>query len=472
MATELRQQLDSATIAKFRSGLTGALLELDDPGYEAARAVQNGMIQCRPALIAQCRGVADVVACVNFAREQNLLVAVRGGGHNVAGNALCDGGLVIDLSAMRAVRVDVSAKTVRAEGGATWADVDRETQAFGLATTGGNISTTGIAGLILHGGMGHLRRKYGFSVDNLLSVDVVTADGQLHTASASEHADLYWAMRGAGSNVGVVTSLEFRLHPVGPVVALCAPVYSAADAPQVLAAWRDFMTTAPDEVNSSGIIWSVPAVEGFPAALHGAPIVVPMAVYAGPDDEGERVLQPLRELGTPLLDLSGSLPYTTLQASFDFAFPKGGMYYFKSHHVDHLNDDLIAELCVIASARPSPQSPIVIWRQGGAIGRVGPQETPLAGRDAPFLVSFDGAWTDPADNERNIAWARDAWAAMQRHSSGGLYLNFAGFGEEKEELVRSGYGANYERLVQIKTKYDPTSLFRVNQNIRPALVGR
>jgi hypothetical protein len=237
----------------------------------------------------------------------------------------------------------------------------------------------------------------------------------------------------------------------------------------VLAAWRDFMTTAPEEVSSSGIIWSVPAVEGFPEALHGAPIVVPMAVYAGPADEGERVLQPLRELGTPLLDLSGLLPYTALQASFDFAFPKGVMYYFKSRYVDRLSDELIGELCAIASARPSPQSLIVIWHQGGALGRIGPRETPLARRDAPFLVSFDGAWTDPVDNERNVAWARDAWAAMQRHSSGGLYLNFAGFGEEKEDLVRAGYGPNYERLVQVKTKYDPGNLFRVNNNIRPSL---
>jgi FAD/FMN-containing dehydrogenase len=469
MATAVTQRLDAETIEHFRARLKGPLLQPDDPGYETARAVQNAMIQRRPALIAQCRGVADVIACVNFARERELLVAIRGGGHNAAGNGVCDDGLVIDLSGMRAVRVDPAARTARVEGGATWADLDRETQAFGLATPGGNISTTGVGGLTLHGGMGHLRRKYGFSVDNLLAVDVVTADGQLRTASATENADLFWAMRGAGSNFGVVTSLEFQLHPVGPLVALCAPVYPAADAPRVLAAWRDFAASAPDEVSSIGVLWSVPAVEEFPEELHGAPMVIPFAVYAGPADEGERLMQPLRELGTPLFDLSGLLPYAALQSANDPLLPKGAMYYFKARYVDQLSDDLIGELCEIATARPSPLSLIALWHQGGAISRVGVRETPLGRRDAPFLISFDGAWLDARDNERNIAWARNAWAAMQRHSSGGLYLNFAGLGEEKEDLVRAGYGENYDRLVQIKTKYDPSNLFRVNNNIKPSL---
>jgi FAD/FMN-containing dehydrogenase len=468
MATEVQQQLDANAIAQLRAALKGTLIQYGDVGYEEARAIQNGMIGRRPALIARCDAVSDVMAAVTFARAHELPVAIRGGGHNVAGNALCDDGLVIDLSGMRAVRVDPSARTVRAEGGATWGDVDRETQVFGLATPGGNISTTGVAGLSLHGGMGHLRRKYGFSVDNLRSVDVVTADGQLHTASATENADLFWAMRGAGSNFGVVTSMEFRLHPVGTVVALCAPVYPAADAPSVLAAWRDFMASAPDEVSSIGLLWSVPAMESFPSDIQGAPIVIPAAVYAGPAEEGERVMQPLREFARPLLDLSGLLPYTGLQTAFDAMFPKGDMYYFKSQYVDGLSDELIDELCEIASRRPSPRTLVALWHQGGATSQVGAEDTPLARRDAPFLVSFDGVWHDPADNARNITWARDAWAAMQRHSSGGLYLNFAGLGEEKEDLVRSGYGANFDRLVQIKTKYDPTNLFRVNNNIQPS----
>jgi FAD/FMN-containing dehydrogenase len=315
--------------------------------------------------------------------------------------------------------------------------------------------------------MGHLRRKYGFSVDNIVSVDVVTADGKLRTASATQHPDLYWAMRGAGSNFGVVTSMEFRLHPVGPLVAMSAPAYPAEEAPRILSAWRDYMSTAPDEVSSSGILWSIPAFDEFPVELHNHPVVIPLAVYAGPADEGERVLQPLRELSTPLLDLSGQLSYTALQVAFDVSFPKGGLYYFKSQYVDHLSDELIDEFCSIAAARPSPRSVIVIWHQGGATSRVGSQETPLARRDAPFLASFDAVWFDAAENEPNIAWARNAWSAMQRHSSGGMYLNFGGFGEEKDELVRSAYGVNYDRLVQVKTKYDPSNLFRVNNNIRP-----
>jgi FAD/FMN-containing dehydrogenase len=462
-------QLAPEAVEQFHAGFKGMLFQPDDAGYEDARAVQNGMIERRPALIARCNGVADVIAAVTFARENSLLVSIRGGGHNAAGNALCDDGIVIDLSGMRAVRVDPTARTVRAEGGATWADVDRETQVFGLATPGGLVSTTGIAGLSLHGGMGHLRRKYGFSVDNIISVDVVTADGKLRTASATEHPDLYWAMRGAGSNFGVVTSMEFRLHPVGPMVALCAPLYPGADAPRVLSAWRDYMATAPDEVSSNGVLWSIPTLDGFPEALHGEPVVIPMATYAGDADEGERIMQPLREFGTPLLDLSGQLPYTTLQVAFDPMFPKGDRYYFKSQYVDDLSDELIDELCAISAARPSPRTVIVIWHQGGATSRVGPRETPLARRDAPFLASFDAAWSDSADDEPNIAWARNAWSAMQRHSSGGLYLNFAGFGEEKEELVRSGYGINYDRLVQIKTKYDPSNLFQVNNNIKPTV---
>ncbi|MFW6075570.1 MAG: FAD-binding oxidoreductase [Chloroflexota bacterium] len=464
---QILSTIDTETIEQFQATMRGNLIVAGDDNYREVRAVQNGMIERQPALIAQCNGVADVISAVNFAREHDLLTAIRGGGHNVAGNALCDGGIVIDLSRMRSVRVDPAARTVRAEGGATWADVDRETQVFGLAAPGGNVSTTGIAGLSLHGGMGHLRRKYGFSVDNILSLDVVLADGSLVTASETERPDLYWAMRGAGSNFGVVTSIEFRCHPVGPIVALCAPFYPAADAPQVLAAWWEYLKTAPDEVSSIGLLWSIPELEGFPEELHDVPVVIPAAVYAGPADEGERIMQPLRELGTPLLDLSGQLPYTAVQTAFDPMFPKGDMYYFKSQYVDGLTDELIDELCSIADKRPSSRSLIALWHQGGATSRVDPEETPLAGRDSPLLVSFDGVWADPADNERNIAWARDAWAAMHDHSRGGLYLNFAGLGEEKEDLVRSGYGNNYARLAQIKNKYDPTNFFRVNNNIKP-----
>lgn len=461
--------LEPDVIEKFRASLRGRLFTIDEAGYEEVRAIRNGMIKRRPALISQCQGVADVIATINFAREHDQLVSIRCGGHNVAGNALCHGGIVVDLSGMRSVRVDPGTRTVRAEGGATWGDVDRETQVFGLATPGGNISTTGIAGLSLHGGMGHLRRKYGFSVDNIRSLDVVLADGSLVTASATDNPDLFWAMRGAGSNFGVVTSMEFYLHPVGPIVALCAPAYPIEDAPRILRAWREFLETAPDEVSSNGLLWSIPDMEGFPKEFHNVPVVIPAVVYAGDADEGERIMQPLRELGAPLLDLSDRLPYTDLQMSFDPMFPKGDMYYFKSQYVAEISDELIDELCVIAHARPSSRSVIVLWHQGGATSRVGSQDTPLVGRESPLLVSFDGVWSDPAENDRNVAWARSAWDSMQRHSSGGLYLNFAGFGEEQDDQVRAGYGVNYDRLVQIKTKYDPTNFFRVNHNIRPSV---
>lgn len=313
-------------IEELRAGFRGELVAPGSPDYEAARLVRNGLIDRHPSVIARCTGPADVVAAVNFARTHDLLVSVRAGGHNVSGAATNDGGIVIDLSPMRGVRVDLAAKTVRVQGGATWGDVDRETQLFGLATPGGNVSTTGVAGLTLHGGWGWMRRKFGYSVDNLLSVDIVTADGQVRTASETENSDLFWAIRGAGSNFGVVTSFEFRLHEVGPLVAFAAPIYAMEDAERVVPAWRDFMESAPDDVSSGLFLWGIPAADGFPPELHDKPIIVPAAAYAGPAEEGERVLRPLRELATPLLDLSATMPYTALQGAFDALFPKGRLY--------------------------------------------------------------------------------------------------------------------------------------------------
>jgi FAD/FMN-containing dehydrogenase len=443
----------------------GDVIQPGDAGYDDARAVQNGLIDRRPAVIVRCRGAADVVAAVNLAREQNLLLSVRGGGHNVAGNAVNDGGLVIDLSEMRGVHVDQRAQTARVAGGATWGDVDHETQLFGLATPGGLVSTTGVAGLTLHGGMGHLRGKYGLSIDNLISVDIVTADGQLRTASATEHTDLFWAVRGAGSNFGVVTSFEFKLHPVGPTVMLAAPVYALEDAPQVLRRWRELLPSLPDELTMIAVLWSVP--EGFPEEFVGREVLILAGVYAGPSDTGERVTQPLRELGTPLLDLSEAEAYVHLQAGFDPFFPKGQLCYWKSTYVEHLSDDLLDTLCQLAAERPSPLSTVEIWPQNGAVSRVSAEETAF-GRRPPYMLSFDATWTDPADNEVNVAWDRSAHAAMQQFSAGGAYLNFPGLGEEREALLRAAYGeANYARLVDLKTKYDPANLFRMNQNIRP-----
>ncbi len=329
-----QRMLDDSLINDFAGRLRGPVIRPSDPAYDDARRVWNGLIDRRPALIVRPTGTADVVEAVNFARQNNLMLSIRGGGHNVAGNAVNDGGIVIDLSSMRGVFVDPVRRIARVQGGATWGDVDRETQLFGLAVPGGVVSTTGIAGLTLHGGLGHLCRTHGLSIDNLLEVEIVTADGQVRTASASENPDLFWAVRGAGSNFGVVTQFVFRAHPVGPMVHLCAPLYALADAEPVLKAWRDFVAAVPDEINSIALAWSVPDDEHFPPEARRQPVVIPAAVYAGDVEEGARAMQPLRELGTPLLDLSGPIPWTELQAAFDSFFPFGRLAYWKSIYVD------------------------------------------------------------------------------------------------------------------------------------------
>ncbi|MGH2614315.1 MAG: FAD-binding oxidoreductase [Thermomicrobiales bacterium] len=468
MAAPARQAtLEDAAIEALRGQLRGALLTPEDPDYDEARAVRNGLSDRYPALIARCSGTADVVAGVNFARDHDLLLSVRGGAHHVAGHAVNDGGLVIDLSGMRSVYVDPAARTARVQGGATWGDIDHETQLYGLAVPGGVVSSTGIGGLTIHGGYGHLRRKHGLSLDSLLAIEIVTADGQARRASETENSDLFWAVRGAGSNFGVITWFAFRLHPVGPVVQLCAPFYALEDGPRVIRAWRDFMAAAPDEISSLMVLWSVPDDEHFPEELKRRPVVVIGTVYAGPGEEGERLMQPLRELATPLLDLSGPIPYTALQQAFDPFFPEGRRYYWKSTYIDDLSDAAIRTMVAQAEARPSSMSDITVWHLGGAMGRVASDATAYGRRDAPYLFSAEASWTDPARDAENIAWARESLAAMQPFSHGGSYLNFPGFGEEKEAMLRASYGANYDRLVDLKTKYDPGNLFRMNLNIPP-----
>jgi FAD/FMN-containing dehydrogenase len=455
-------------VQTLAASLRGKLIRPSDPEYDDARHIWNGMIDRYPALIVRVHGTADVVTAVNFAREHGLRLAIRGGGHNVAGNVMCDGGLVIDLSLMRGVFVDPAARIARVQGGAIWSDVDRETQLFGLATPSDVISTTGVAGLTLHGGYGRLRRKYGLTVDNLLSVEIVCADGQVRTASKTENEDLFWAVRGAGSNFGVVTSFAFQLHPVGPVVAAAIPLYAAAEAPIVAAKWRDFSATAPDEISSDLIFSTLPAHAPIPPELQGRAVVGIFAMFSGPAEEGERLLAPLREFATPLLDLSGTVPYVWIQSGFDASFPKGDRYYQKARDLDHLSDEVIQELCARIAAPPSPRTIIEVLHNGGAMSRVGMEETAYGRRNAPYYVNVSTQWTEPAENAANIAWARDCWASLGKFSSGGMYLNFPGFGEEKENLVRTGYGPNYARLTHIKAKYDPTNLFRMNQNIVPA----
>jgi FAD/FMN-containing dehydrogenase len=460
--------LDPEALQAFMEGVRGVVLTSGDPGYDDARGIWNGLIDRRPALIVQCTGAADVVDAVNFARERGLLLSVKGGGHNVAGNAVNDGGLVIDLSQMRGVHVEPSTQTVRAQGGALWGDCDREAQLFGLAVPGGVVSTTGIAGLTLHGGVGHLRRKHGLSIDSLLSVDIVTADGRLRRASATENEDLFWAVRGAGSNFGVVTSFEFRAHPVGPMVMVGAVFYPQEAARDVLPAWRDYMASAPEELSSLAFFWNVPPGESFPSEHHGKPVLILAGVYSGSVEDGEPVVQPLRELAQPLIDLSGPWPWLGLQSGFDALFPPGDLRYWKSRAFAALPEEAIEEIAEWAARRPTPLTDITIWHHGGAMSRVDEAATAYAGRDAPFLVTGEVSWTDPAQSDEAIKWGRDFWAAMGRHSTGGLYLNFPGLGEENEELVKAGYGANYEQLAVLKAKYDPDNLFRMNLNITPA----
>ncbi len=453
----------------LESRLGGKVVGPDDDRYDAARRVWNGMIDRRPRWIVRCDGAADVIDAVNFSRVHQLMVAVRGGGHNVAGSAVCDDGLVIDLSPMKKIDVDPIARTVRAQGGVTWGELDRETQAFGLAAPGGVVSTTGIAGLTLGGGVGWLRRKYGLSCDNLISVDIVTADGALRTASATENSDLFWGIRGGGGNFGVVISFEFQLHPVGPEVMFAGALYPLEQARTVVPCWRDFIRAAPEEVSSQAVFWSVPAVDAFPPHTRGAPVVALVAMHCGSPAEGQRALQPLREFGEPLIDLSGVMPFVQVQQLYDPFLPAGAFnYYWKSLELNGLDDQVLEAVITAAESRPSPHTLLPIWHHGGAMNRPSARDSAYGDRSAEFLLSIDSTWSDPADNEKNIRWTRALWNDMHRFSSGSLYLNFAGFGEEGQALVQAAYGRdNYERLVALKNKFDPANLFRLNQNILP-----
>lgn len=458
--------LRTSAIAEFQGEFQGDVISRNDPKYDEARAVWNGMIDKYPAVIARCTGVGDVVQAVTFARENDLLVAVRGGGHNVAGTAVCDDGIVIDLSEMNGVVVHPEEQTARVQGGATWAEVDRETQQFGLVTPGGIVSETGVAGLTLGGGYSHLRRKYGLTCDNLRSVNLVTADGEFLTASEEENEDLFWALRGGGGNFGVATSFEFELHELGPEVAHAGTAYPIEKAPTILRKWREFINGAPDEITSDAAFWSIPEHEEFPADLHGTPVIITAGVYAGPADEGEESLQPLREFDEPLIDLSGVDPYTHVQKQFDPFFQEGVRGYWKSRYLGGLDDQAIETIVEYASERPSPRTIVPIRARGGQLNRVDPEATAFWDRHSPFQLSIDGCWTRPGDDEEMIAWVREFWEAMEPHASDSMYFNFAS-GDEGEEMIRTTFGENYSRLVEVKNEYDPNNLFRLNTNIEP-----
>jgi FAD/FMN-containing dehydrogenase len=455
--------------AALEGRLRGRLVQPSDDDYDAIRAVWNGMVDKRPALIARCAGAADVVACVKFARRHDVTVAVRGGGHNVAGVAVADGGLVIDLSPMRAVRVDPGTRTVRAQAGTTIGDLDHETQAFGLAVPMGVVTSTGIAGLTLGGGLGWVRRKYGLSSDNLLSADVVTADGRLVVASPDSEPELFWALQGGGGNFGVVTSFEFRAHPIGPDVFLAVVFHAGADAADALRFFRQWAATAPDEVSAFAVLWHGPELEEIPAEHHGKPVLVFAVMHCGDPAEGQAALRPLREFGTPIADLSGTLPYLQVQQFFDADYPAHEKrYYWKSRFVPELSDDLIGTMTRLNEAARSHHSTIDVWQLGGAMSRVAPGGSAFGDRSSPFLIGIEANWENPAEDNANIGWAREVLRALEPFSTGGEYVNFPGLYEDNEQMMRNTFGGNLDRLRAAKRHYDPTNLFRLNHNITPS----
>jgi len=447
--------LEEAVVQEFAANLRGELIRPEDQGYDSTRAVFNGMIDKRPAMIVRCAGTADVILGVNFARTHDLLLSVHGGGHSVAGSAVCDGGLMLDLSPMKGVRIDPARRSAQAQAGMTLGEFDHETQALGLATTLGVVSVTGIAGLTLGGGLGWLNGKYGLACDNLLSADVVTADGQLLTASDEENEDLFWGIRGGGGNFGVVTSFKYQLHPVGPVLG-GGLRYSAVQARDFLRFYHEFASTCPDELSTAASLGHAP---------DGSVVVGVAVCYCGPIEAGERVLYPLRTFGSPLEDNIQPMSYQTLQSAPDAGFPLGRQHYWKSSWLKHLSDEAIEVMLRFVAEMPSSISGVGLQQMHGAASRVNPAATAFPYRDEHYDFLILSQWADRSDSEENIRWTRAFFEAMQPFFESGVYVN--NLGEEGEDRIKEAYGAHYERLVALKDKYDPTNLFRLNQNIRP-----
>jgi FAD/FMN-containing dehydrogenase len=450
----------------FRARFAGLLVRPGDEGYDAARRVWNGSIDRYPALVARCAGVADVAAALEFSRGSGLAVAVRGGGHNVAGFGTCDGGVVIDLSGMQGVRVDRARRRALVQGGATWAGFDREAQVFGLATTGGLMSSTGVAGFTLGGGIGWLMRRYGLACDNLLSAEVVTADGRQLRASAIDHDGLFWGLRGGGGNLGIVTRFEFGLHPVGPEVLGGLRLYHQRLAPEVIATWRDLMLAAPDELTLGTVLRRAPASPAIPEHLHGEPVVAVAGMYAGPVEDGARLLRALDALGPPLVDGIGPKPYTAVQSMSDGAWQPGFENYWKAEFLRSLDDSVIETVVDFAGRISSPLSDIKLAPLGGAIARVEEGDTAYPHRRAPWVININTRWADGPPDE-HVAWTRALWEGLRPVSTGGVYVNF--LGDEGPDRVRAAYGdSNYQRLARLKSVYDPDNVFHLNQNIPPA----
>jgi FAD/FMN-containing dehydrogenase len=452
--------VDLNDLARLAKTINGRVLQHDDPEYDEVRTIWNGMIDRRPAVIVRCVDAGDVVAAVNFARATGLLVSVRGGDHSAAGNAVCDGGIMIDLSLMKGLTVDPQSRTARAEPGLRWAEFDAGTQQHGLATTGGTNSDTGVAGLTLGGGIGWLAGRYGLSCDNLVEAEVVTADGQVLHASEDEHPDLLWGLRGGGGNFGIVTSFTFRLHPVGPMVVAGLVAHPVERALEVLRFYREFVATCPDEINT---------IAGFLTVPHNVKVVAIAACHCGSIDDGQEAMRPLREFGPPVLDEIGTVPYAAFQQALDGTFPRGLRYYWKSTMVRELSDDAIGQMSELFESVPSPMTAILLQQLGNAANRVPSDATAFANRDARWDGLVLGTWEDAAHDAAQIDWTRQAWRSLRPFSTGGVYANGVADGDAEE--ISGAFGSNYQRLADLKAIYDPTNLFRVNANITPEPSG-
>ncbi len=456
--------MSTQTIEQLRERVRGAVITAADSGYDEARRVYNAMIDRRPRAVVRCANAGDVMATVDFARENDLDLAVRGGSHSVPGFGVCDDGVVADLSAMRAVRVDPLEQTARAEGGATWGDFNAATYPFGLATTGGIISTTGVGGLTLGGGIGYLARGLGLSCDNLISADVVTADGRMLIASEKQNADLFWAVRGGGGNFGVVTSFEFRLSPVKDIYG--GPIFFELDsAGDVLRFFREFIADAPEQLGAFPAFQIAPPLPFIPADRHGEPFIAFVTCWAGPLDEGERAIRPLREVAPIVAEMVGPMPYPALNSAFDALVPPGLQHYWKANFNTELSDAAIEAHLVHGPKVPAVNSTMHIYPINGACHRVASDATAFAYRDANFATVIAGMWPDPAQNDANIAWVRDYYEATAPHSEEGGYINF--MAADDQDRIAANYKGNFDRLVEIKRTYDPGNLFHINQNIKP-----
>lgn len=459
--------IDKVFIDALQKRFQGEIIRPSDAGYDDTRAIWNAMIDKHPALIARCTSSDDVIEAVNFARDNNLLLSVRGSGHNVAGSAVCDGGLMIDLSLMKGIQVDPENRTANAQPGVVFGEMDQATQPYGLAAPGGIVSETGIAGLTLGGGFGWLSRKHGFTCDNLISAEVVTADGELLTASATENSDLFWGIRGGGGNFGIVTSFEFQLQPVGPEVLAGLIIYPLKDAGDVLRFYRQFTASTPEELGALAVFRLAPPAPFIPEELHGKPVLAIIVCYVGDVEAGQRVVQPLRDFGSPIVDAIKPKPFSAHNSSLDAGQPTGMYYYWKSEYSTEIADGAIENLVDFAAKMTSPQTRLAVFHLGGTIQSHDEQDMAASHRNAKYIIAINTGWANPQDTDEQVQWTRDLWTAIRPFSSGGVYVNFLS-DDDGEDRVRAAYGpAKFERLVQLKSKYDPQNLFQTNKNIKP-----